>query len=164
MPFCAGLPWQAQETKLSGCSQEKAIPQVVLGLESNLAGGAQTELRGRKGSGFGLAAGTWGDRVRRELTGMESTAQSHGEHSSQISLLRGRNCLLLFSKLLPEEDVLQVVILGLLPVTLSKVLPVLTEQVMLIPVPISSVSLLSLCTSSSTGAVQQVTRGAQTGH
>lgn len=66
--------------------------------------------------------------------------------SSQILWLKNRNCLALLSKSLPEENVmLQVVILGLLRVTLNKVagLPVLIEQVILIPVPICS--LLDLC-------------------
>lgn len=53
---------------------------------------------------------------------------------------------------------LQVVILGLLPGTLSEVavLPVLTEQVMLVPEPVSSGSFLLTCASSRTGAVLQV--------
>lgn len=57
---------------------------------------------------------------------------------------------------------LQVVILGLLPVTLSKVavLPGLTEKVMLVPVPISSASFLLISAPSRTGAVQQVPRAA----
>lgn len=83
--------------------------------------------------------------------------------SSQISWLQDRKCLALFPKHLPEEDVvLQVVILGLLPVTLSEfaVLPGLTEQVTLVPVPISSGSSLLASASRRTGAVQRVTRGA----
>lgn len=83
--------------------------------------------------------------------------------SSQILWLKNRNCLALFSKSLPKEDVmLQVVILGLLPVILSKVavLHVLIEQVILIPVPISSGFLLLTSASSMTGAVKQMTCGA----
>lgn len=83
--------------------------------------------------------------------------------SSQILWLKNRNCLTLFSKSLPEEDVmLQVLILGLLPVTLNKVdvLHVLLEQVIHIPVPISSGFLLLTSASSMTGAVKQVTYGA----
>lgn len=82
---------------------------------------------------------------------------------SQILWLKARNCLALFSKNLPEEDVmLQVVILGVLPVTQNQVavLHVLTEQVMLIPVPISSVFLLLTSPSSMTRAVKQMTYGA----
>jgi len=57
---------------------------------------------------------------------------------------------------------LQVVILGLLPLTLKKVavFHVLIEQVTLIPVPISSGFLLLTSASSITGAVKQMTYGA----
>lgn len=76
----------------------------------------------------------------------------------QIVWLKNRNCLVVFSKRLPEEDVmLQVVILGLLPGTLNKVavshVPI--EQVILIPVPISSAFLLLPSVSSMPGAVRQ---------
>lgn len=80
--------------------------------------------------------------------------------SSQILCLKNRNCLALFSKSLPEEDVmLQVVILGLLPITLNKVagLHMLIKQVILIPVPIRSGFLLLTSASSLTGAVKQMT-------
>lgn len=83
--------------------------------------------------------------------------------SSQILWLKNRNCLALFSKSLPEEDVmLQVVILGVLPVTQNKVAVshVLLEQVILLPVPIGSGFLLLTSASSMTGAVKQMTYGA----
>lgn len=82
--------------------------------------------------------------------------------SSQFLWFKNRNCLALFSKSLPKEDVLlQVVILGLLPVTLNNfaVLHVLIEQVLLIPVSISFDFLLLTSASSMTEAVRQMTYG-----
>lgn len=73
-----------------------------------------------------------------------------------ILWLKNRNCLALFSKSFPEEDVmLQVVILELLPVTQNNVtvLHMLIKQVMLIPLSISSSFLLESA-SSMTGAAK----------
>lgn len=110
-----------------------AISQAVGGFESNPAGGEKQDNWGQEGLWVGLVLALGGQR--------EEPALRNGVHQLPDFTAQGRKCLVLFPK--PEDDVLQVVMLGLLPVTLSKVavLPVLTEQVMLIPVPLSSASL-----------------------